>query len=209
MNERAVIVLAVVAGVLVYLRGRTTGGTASEPLTIHIDKPDHWQPAVDAFAGWFAPSSFGTATPTRTSARGIEVIKRHEGLRLTVYTDAAGHKTIGYGHKLLPGEHYTRITEAEAGALLRADLAAAENAVRELVTVRLDQSQFDALVSFTFNLGRANLASSTLLRKLNAGDYVGAAAEFERWNKAGGRVLAGLVARRADEAALFSSTLYV
>ncbi len=78
-------------------------------------------------------------------------------------------------------------------------------AVNNAVTVPLNQDQFDALVSFTFNLGEGNLKSSTLLKKVNAGDFAGAAQEFQRWNKAGGKVLPGLTRRRACEALLFQS----
>lgn len=84
-------------------------------------------------------------------------------------------------------------------------MAIFEKAVTRNVTVQLNQDQFDALVSFTFNLGEGNLKQSTLLKKVNAGDFAGAAKEFPRWNKADGKVLAGLVRRRASEALLFQS----
>ena len=84
-------------------------------------------------------------------------------------------------------------------------MAIFEKAVTRNVTVQLNQDQFDALVSFTFNLGEGNLKQSTLLQKVNAGDFAGAAKEFPRWNKAGGQVLPGLVRRRASEALLFQS----
>ena len=138
------------------------------------------------------------------SDEGAQLIKRHEGLRLTVYADTAGFKTIGFGHKLLPSRVYpAAITTEQAETLLKDDLAIAQAAVRRLVAVPLREGQFAALVSFTFNLGAAALAASTLLRKLNAGDYAGASREFARWVHAGGRKLEGLVSRRADERALF------
>ena len=146
----------------------------------------------------------------RTSDKGIALIKRHEGLRLNAYPDIAhgwSRATIGYGHTSQAGPPTVKqgmaITEAEAERILRQDLIKFEGAVSALVSVPLTQSQFDALVSFTFNLGPGNLQSSTLLRKLNAGDYTGAAAEFPKWNKAGGKVLQGLVNRRADERRMF------
>lgn len=132
------------------------------------------------------------------SQAGIDLIKHFEGLRLEAYKDPIGVWTIGYGHTATaqPGQ---QITEADAEALLRNDLAWAEDAVRRHVTVPLTQGQYDALVSFTYNLGESALAKSTLLRKLNAGDSTGAAAEFGRWVHADGRKLAGLVRRRAAE----------
>jgi len=144
----------------------------------------------------------------QTSRRGITMIKRHEGLRLRAYLCPAGVWTIGYGSTfdVSPG---LEITEDEAEQRLRRDLRTAERAVTRLVTAPLTQSQFDALVSFTFNLGEGNLANSTLLRKLNARDYIGAQAEFARWRNA--RVngvltpLPGLIRRRADEASHFAS----
>lgn len=140
----------------------------------------------------------------KTSPRGIELIKRFEGVRLKVYKDAAGLPTIGIGHLLKPGEKFPGgITEAQAEDLLRNDLADAEKAVATSVTVQLAQHEFDALVSFTFNLGGGALRKSTLLKKLNAGDRKGAAAEFGRWTKAGGKELAGLVKRRAAERKMF------
>lgn len=97
------------------------------------------------------------------------------------------------------------ITQQQADDYLRRDVRQFERAVARQVRVPLTQGQFDALVSFAFNLGEGALAQSTLLRLLNAGDYAGAAAQFDRWNKAGGRVLPGLVRRRAAERALFEA----
>ena len=141
----------------------------------------------------------------RTSQRGVDLIKRHEGLRLTAYPDpATGGEpwTIGYGTTtgVRPG---MTISSARAEEMLQADLQRFESAVGRLVTVPLNQHQFDALVSFTYNLGEGNLRSSTLLKKLNAGDYAGAAAQFERWVTAAGEPLPGLVKRRAAERAMF------
>ena len=146
----------------------------------------------------------------RTSDAGVALIKRHEGLRLEAYPDPAhGWKvpTIGYGHTSAAGPPAVirgmKITEAGADAILRADLRKFEGYVSAAVHVPLTQAQFDALVSFTFNLGPGNLRSSTLLKKLNRLDYQGAADQFLVWNKAGGRILPGLVTRRAAERDLF------
>jgi lysozyme len=139
----------------------------------------------------------------RISAEGLALIKRFEGLRLTAYYDSVGVLTIGYGST---GTHVSEgmtISEEEAEALLKKDLDRFEKGVASLVTVHLTDNQFAALVAFSFNVGLGNLKSSTLLKKLNAGDYAGASAEFPRWNKAGGVVLLGLTRRRNAEKDLF------
>ncbi|WP_103171626.1 lysozyme [Paracoccus sp. SY] len=146
----------------------------------------------------------------QTSEKGIALIKAHEGLRLEAYPDPAhgwAVPTIGYGHTSAAGSPPVtkgmRITEAGATEILRNDLRKFERYVLDAVTVPLNQNQFDALVSFTFNLGPGNLRKSTLLRKLNARDYAGAADQFLVWNMAGGKVLNGLTKRRTAERALF------
>lgn len=146
----------------------------------------------------------------RTSNRGLDLIKQHEGFESKAYTCPAGKLTIGYGHVILPHEHNlttAELTEAEATEILRDDVAIAESAVNNLVKVEIDQNQFDALVSFTFNLGSGSLANSTLLRLLNNDDHNGAAGQFERWVYATvdgkKQKLGGLVRRRADERDLF------
>ena len=138
------------------------------------------------------------------SKAGLDLIKQFEGLYLKAYRCPAGVPTIGYGHTAGVAMGQT-ITQQQADDYLRRDVRQFERAVARLVTVPLTQGQFDALVSFSFNLGEGALAQSTLLRLLNAGDYAGAGLEFERWNKAGGRVLPGLVRRRAAERALFEA----
>ncbi|KVX88761.1 muraminidase [Burkholderia ubonensis] len=144
--------------------------------------------------------------PERTGTQGIELIKHFEGLRLARYLDAVGKPTIGYGHLILPHERFTRpLTPAEADALLRQDLRSAELSLRKLLRVPVTQQQFDALMSFVFNLGSGRLRSSTLLHYLNAGAPARAADQFLVWNKAGGRPLAGLTRRRQAERALFLS----
>lgn len=138
----------------------------------------------------------------KTSQAGVNLIKSFEGCKLTAYQDSAGVWTIGYGHTSGVKKGMT-ITEAQAEAYLKGDLVTAENAVNGKVTYSIKQNQFDALVSFTYNVGSGNFGSSTLLKKLNQGDITGAANEFEKWNKAGGQVLEGLVRRRAAEKAMF------
>ncbi|MBP2312182.1 glycoside hydrolase family protein [Azospirillum soli] len=132
----------------------------------------------------------------------IDLVKHFEGLYLNAYLCPAGVPTIGYGHTEGVKMGQT-ITAQQAEDFLAGDLAGAAADVDRLVTVALNDDQRGALSSFVFNLGAGNLASSTLLRKLNAGDYAGAAAEFGKWVNAGGRKLDGLVKRRAAEADLF------
>jgi lysozyme len=143
---------------------------------------------------------------TLTSDSGIDFIKKHEGLRLTAYDDGTGKQTIGYGHtKDVPKS----ITKEEAEEKLVQDIESHEQAVKEAVKVPLTQEQFDALTSFTFNLGAGALKRSSLVKKLNAGDYEGAADEFLKWDKARikGKLqpLRGLTKRRQAERELFLS----
>lgn len=145
----------------------------------------------------------------QTSDKGIALIKQFEGCKFTAYQDSVGVWTIGYGWtKPVDGKPIRAgmtIKQETAERLLNTGLVSYENDVSRLVKVDLTQGQFDALVSFTYNLGARSLSTSTLLRKLNAGDYAGAADEFLRWNKAGGKVLNGLTRRREAERALFLS----
>lgn len=137
------------------------------------------------------------------NAKGLAMVKAHEGLRLKAYLCPAKVWTIGYGSTLGVKSGMT-ITEAQAEALLKKDLSRFESAVTRLVKVPLTANQFSALVSFAFNVGEGALERSTLLRHLNAGRYAMAAQEFLKWNKAGGKVLAGLTKRREDERRLFN-----
>lgn len=143
----------------------------------------------------------------QTSDKGIAIIKQFEGCKLTAYQDSVGVWTIGYGWTQpvdgKPIRAGMTIKQETAERLLKTGLVSYESGVSRLVKVGLTQGQFDALVSFTYNLGARSLSTSTLLRKLNAGDYAGAADEFLRWNKAGGKVLNGLTRRREAERALF------
>ena len=145
----------------------------------------------------------------QTSEKGITLIKEFEGCKLTAYRDSVGVWTIGYGWTQpvdgKPIRAGMTIKQETAERLLKTGLVSYESDVSRLVKVGLTQGQFDALVSFTYNLGARSLSTSTLLRKLNAGDCAGAADEFLRWNKAGGKVLNGLTRRREAERALFLS----
>lgn len=146
----------------------------------------------------------GSSSGMVTSQAGIDLIKQFEGVRLKAYPDpATGAEpwTIGIGHTggVRPGDV---ITEARAEQLLRQDLGRFEMAVRKLCPVTT-QPQFDALVSLAFNIGEGNLKDSTLRRLHNEGNYAAAAGQFERWNRANGKVMAGLTRRRAAEAALY------
>lgn len=138
----------------------------------------------------------------RVGEKGLNLIKRFEGLELATYRCPAGVWTIGYGHTKTarPGQ---RITESKAEDLLKEDLKWVERAIEKNVRVDLTQEQFDALASWTYNLGETNLRSSTMLRRLNNGEYDAVPSEMKRWNKSGGRVLKGLVRRREAEAALW------
>ena len=136
------------------------------------------------------------------SYRGLALIKRFEGLRLTAYRDSVGVWTIGYGHTK-GVRRWHRITRRQANNFLRQDVRWAERAVNRYVRVCLNQSQFDALVSWTFNLGSGNLRRSTMLKRINARRWSRVPCEMIRWNRAGGRVLRGLVRRRKAEARLF------
>lgn len=162
-----------------------------------------------------------------TSEAGIAQIKEFEGCKLKAYQCDAGVWTIGYGSTRLAGKPVAKgqtITLAEAEAQHRLDIKTAEHWVNVGVKVMLTQSQFDALVSIVLNVGPGqadipgkrtgrsgiiflrNGQPSTLLAKLNAGDYAGAAAEFEKWDRAGGKVNAGLAKRRAKERAMFEAS---
>jgi len=143
----------------------------------------------------------------RISESGIALLKRFEGLELEAYQDIAGVWTIGYGHTGPDVQPGMRITEREAEALLRRDLKSRENAVERLVNVPLNQNEFDALVSFVYNVGAEAFRRSTALRRLNRGARLAAAEALTWWNKAtvNGvlREVLGLTRRRAAEKALF------
>ena len=140
----------------------------------------------------------------KISLEGLSLIKRFEGCRLESYKCSANVLTIGYGHTSGVKETDT-ITQDEADKLLQEDVEQFEKYVDDNVTVELGQSQFDALVAWTFNLGVGNLRESTMLKKLNSEDYASVPSEMKRWNKAGGKTLDGLIRRRKAESLLFES----
>ena len=143
---------------------------------------------------------------------GLDLIKRFEGFSPKIYICPAGYPTIGYGHVVLAHEQdqfATGITQAEATELLRKDVRIAERAVLRLISVPLTDGQFDALVSFTFNLGAGALQRSTLRRKANLGEHEGVPAELMKWVWATGKRLPGLVRRRKAEALVYSSVSHV
>jgi lysozyme len=142
----------------------------------------------------------------RCSRQGLELIKRFEGFSARPYLCPAGKLTIGYGHVIRPAEKFSDngITEEAATALLVRDISLWEETINRLVTVTINQNQFDALVSFIHNIGARAFEKSTLLRRLNQGAMQRAAAEFSRWTYSNGCKLEGLVRRRAAESTLFS-----
>ena len=136
------------------------------------------------------------------STNGIELIKQFEGCSLKAYKCPAGIWTIGYGHTNGVKEGQA-ITKIEAENLLKQDLARFEKVINNVIKVNLNQNQFDALISFSYNIGTGALKNSTLLKLLNNEDYKGAAEQFDKWVYAGGKKLAGLTKRRAAEKELF------
>lgn len=138
--------------------------------------------------------------------QGLNLIKRFEGFSPTIYICPAGYPTIGYGHVVLAHEQELfagGITQAEATELLRKDVGTAERSVLRLILVPLTDGQFDALVSFTFNLGAGALQRSTLRRKVNRGEHESVPTELMKWVWAAGKRLPGLVLRRKAEVSLY------
>lgn len=146
----------------------------------------------------------------KTSPQGLAIIKKFEGFRAKPYACPAGVATIGYGSTYYADGRPVKMTDApvteeQAQELLQATLAKYEACVNGAVKMPINQNQFDALVSFTYNVGCSAFRNSTLLRMFNQGYAPQAAAQFARWNRGGGKVLPGLVSRRAAERALFES----
>lgn len=138
--------------------------------------------------------------PMKMSKVGVEMLKGFEGLSLKAYEDVGGVWTVGYGSTGLHVFPGLEITEKIADKFLYGDLRRFEEGVNEACRgIGLTQNQFDALVSLAFNIGLARFESSTLLKRLKAGDYAGAADQFLRWNKVNGRVVKGLSERRKKE----------
>lgn len=138
----------------------------------------------------------------QVTQEGLDLVKYFEGFSPVPYKDIAGYWTIGYGH-LMSEYQDLRLSISEAEEILRHDLGKAERAVLRLIKVDLTDYQFDALVSFTFNLGSGALQRSTLRAKVNRRDYAGAAQEFLKWIRAGGKVSKGLLKRRRMESRIF------
>ena len=137
------------------------------------------------------------------SIPGVELLTHFEGLRLEAYQDSVGVWTIGYGHTkgVTPS---MKITESQASNLLKTELIEYQNYINEMVKVELSQCEYDALVCWVYNLGPTNLRESTLLKVLNQGDKFLVPEQIRRWNRAGGKVLKGLVRRREAEALMFA-----
>ena len=144
----------------------------------------------------------------RINDEGVALIRQWEGCKLTAYLCPAGVWTIGYGHTATAREGMT-ITEAEAERLLRQDLALFEAEVARAVDVDLTDNQFAALVSWSYNIGVGAMRRSSLIRRLNAGEYDAVPGELARWNKVKGRVVKGLSNRRAAEAGLWARGAFV
>ncbi|WP_438721449.1 lysozyme [Bartonella rochalimae] len=149
----------------------------------------------------------------KISKNCLNYLKKWEGLRLHAYRDASGIWTIGYGHTKKAGKPIVFegmvITERKAETILLTDLRQYEQAVEKAVYVDLSDEQFGALVSFCYNIGITAFQNSTLLKKLNKGDYESVPIELQKWTKAGGKRLKGLVHRRAAEAGLCAKSAYV
>lgn len=151
-----------------------------------------------------------TGSLVQYSEQLVEFVKRWEGLKLVPSLDplVPGVADVGYGHVLRQGDSKEPITRDLADKMLRADLDGFAVAVDEMVTPTIAQHEFDALVSISYNVGANALKSSTLMRKLNNNDFFGAAEEFTRWVRAGGRIVGGLVKRREAERRMFEDADY-
>ena len=135
---------------------------------------------------------------------GLAIIKKYEGLKLEPYICPGGYLTIGYGHLINQDtEEFDTITEKEAEELLKQDVAQFEAIVNGIVDVELNDNQFSALVSWTYNLGGKNLQNSTMLKKINNNQHLEVPSEMLRWIFAGGSALLGLLRRRIEEARLY------
>lgn len=159
---------------------------------------------ISRFLAYFRELFIKPSPEDSTGEYDIDLIKKWEGLKLDSYLDTGGVWTIGYGHTATAREGQ-RITQAEADILLAKDVKWAAQAVEDLFVVPLNKNQRSALVSFTYNLGKTQVARSTLRKKLNSGDYQGASKEFLKWIYDNGRVIQGLKNRRKDEMRRFLS----
>jgi len=187
-------------GYYLLTRGQATTSQLAGADYFRLDLPTSNKPV-------YSKPAYTPAPVKDISQQGIDFIASKEGFIPHTYIDQAGYPTIGYGHKVKSGEIFTSLTKAQARQLLEQDVTLAVAAINKYVKVALNQNQFDALTSFVFNIGQGAFARSTLLRKLNAGDYTSAAQEFERWKyitSHGQKLVSnGLVNRRNAEQQLF------
>ncbi len=180
------------------------------------DPYPYWRKVMASYSAASAPaqSSSDPSCAYAISGSGLEFIKKWEGFRGYVYDDGAGYDTIGYGHKIKAGEHFTTLTESEALELLRKDVSGAYtrnlNSFLKSNNITVSQAQYDALLSFTFNCGEnvwnGKFVLRSLLLEYKNGDDIPddmVRDAFGRWKYAGGKVMTGLVNRRAEEAAMF------
>lgn len=155
----------------------------------------------------FSYTSTGVTGQWDISKDGYDLIKSFEGLETTAYKDSAGIWTIGYGTIKYPNgtrvAEGDKISQAQAQSYLESDSKWVDACLDKHIKVKVSQKQFDALASLVYNIGETAFSSSTLLKKLNAGDYKGAGDQFDVWVNAGGKRVQGLVNRRAKEKALF------
>lgn len=168
---------------------------------------------------WFAALLLSATSPVTTSApdidclktckisdAGYSLIRKFEGYSPVPYRDVAGKMTVGIGHLILPHEDFTQpLLPDAADRLLKSDAGKAQAGVNRQVNITLRQSQFDALASFTFNLGEGALKRSTLLKRVNAGRHAAVPIELNKWVYAGGMKIDGLIARRQEEGMLYAS----
>ena len=188
-----------------YLR-KISGGSLTQKQVVATDQ-------LIAIASDTVADMLGIAVDLvkQVSNSGINLICGFEGLKLKAYDDSVGVWTIGFGTTIYPNGIKVKkgdiCTLEQAKAYMAHDLKKFESAVNSAVAVPINQNQFDALVSLAYNIGTGAFKESTLLKKLNESDYKAAAAQFAVWNKAGGKVMPGLVNRRAVERKLFEKAL--
>ncbi len=185
------------------------------PTTTHtvlpILSPIATQTTTPTLTPVITPTSTSLINTYELSSNGLQFIAMHEGFRPQLYDDAGGHCTIGYGHLVHtgtcnggePADFKAGITQTQGIEILNSDVQIAVKAVNSKVIVQLNQNQFDAMVSFTFNIGAGGFSGSTVLNVLNAGKYENVPTELNRYVKSGGKQIQGLVNRRKDEGVLF------
>lgn len=177
-----------------------SGGKLTQKQVDAVDK-------LIAFSKKSVSDMLGITDQMVTSPTGVDLICGFEGKRLTAYDDGVGVWTIGFGTTVYPNGQKVKkgdtCTEIQAKQYMQNDLKKFESTINDAVTVPLNQNQFDALVSLTYNIGSGAFSKSIMVKKINAGDYKGAASQFDVWVNAGGRRMQGLVNRRAREKELF------